>query len=235
MENVTNLHVLQWRVFAPDVVPYHLIITPWGTDFLKHVFGFREADWNREGADYVFQDGTYKPEGEGEPTVIPSLAFNDRRIAVQVRGGSDAAAAVYVAVAQALAQLSPAFPEVHPLLMSEDTSCVARLDFDWTALLNPALLEHVAEWVTVAARDEVESAIKGISVRFTVGAMPSKKLVEYGVSVYDRTIAVEPRADVPLSEQTYFTYSPCDSDTHLKLIAQLETSLSKKPGRIAKR
>src|SRR5687768_17688935 len=93
MSIVTNMYVTQGRIFAPDIVPYRLIITPLGTSIINQAFGFRDANWNQENLDYVFQDGTFEYEGGTLP--ITWLGFNDRRIVIQVLGDSDAAHAVY--------------------------------------------------------------------------------------------------------------------------------------------
>jgi len=227
MPVVTNLYVTQGRIFAPDIVPYRLVITPLGTSLINQAFGFRDANWSQENLDYVFQDGTFEYQGGNLP--ITWLGFNDRRIVIQVLGDSDAAHAVYSFLCEALTQLTPGFQEARPLLLNEETSCTVRLSFDWRALLNPALVDLVSDKVKEFTTEEARRFIKGLSIRFTIGAVTAdERLRDYGVSLFDQTIAVEPKANVPLSERIYFTYSPFDSDTHLKLISDLETNLSRK-------
>lgn len=222
--------VMQVRVFAPDVVPYRLIITPLGTNLLKQSFGFRDASWNQENGDYVFQDGTLEHQGAIVPIIW--LGFNDRRIVIQVQGDSGAAHAAYSAVSAILAELVPTFRDPVPLLFNEETSCSARLDFEWTALLNPVLVGQVTRKVKESSPKETEMAVKGVTLRFTLGAARKDELLnDYGITIFDQIVAVEPKANVPLSERVYFTYSPCDSDTHLKLVSELEASLSKKASR----
>ena len=233
MKNITSLFSMQWRIYAPGVVPYRFIITPWGTAFLQHYLNFREADWN--GEDYVFQDGTFKGDDDNEQIFISAISFNDRRVVVQVRGDRDAANIVVAVLGDALGQLDRDYPAAVPLLVGEETSCVAQLNFDWTALLSPAMVEQAKEWAEAASAEDAEKAIKGVSVRFTLNVKPSQRLTEYGVNLWDQTLTVEPRVDMPLSERTYFTYSPCDSENHLKLLAGLEAKLSRKASRTSKR
>jgi hypothetical protein len=152
-----------------------------------------------------------------------------------VVGNRADARAAFSALTEALGQLAEGFPEAVPLLAGEETSCVAQLDFDWTSLLNPALVEQVAEWSKALTTEDVEMKIRGLSVRFTIRTQPSDFLGEYGINLWDRTLTVEPRVDTPLSQRTFFTYSPCDSDTHLKNLLQLEARLSKKASRAARK
>jgi hypothetical protein len=231
MKNIANMYVMQTRIFPPDVIPFRLLITATGATRVIETFGFRDVQWNQENMEYAFQDGTLGREGRGEIVPITWLSFRDRRIIVQVFGDSSAAHAVYAAVSEMLAQLAPDFKEPVPMLFREETSCAAQLDFEWTALLNPKLVDLVTRRVQGLSTEEVGRAIRSVSVRFTIGVAVSEKLRDYAVSSADQTIAIEPRAEVPLSERNYFTYSPCDSDTHLKLVSELEAKLAKKGDR----
>lgn len=227
MKNITNMSVIQGRIFAPDAIPYRLITTPSGTNFLKEIFGFGSAALSQENWDYVFQDGTLERKGEGGVVPITWVGFNDRRIVVQVLGDSADAHAVYLAISERLVELYPGFRNAAPLVFNEETSCVARLDFEWTALLSPVVIEQIAKLVGELSTEDVRRIIKNVNVRFTLGSVASdNSLREYGITLYDPTVIIEPRADVPLSERFYFTSSPCDSDAHLKFVSELETRLS---------
>jgi hypothetical protein len=231
MENITNMYVMQSRVFAPDAVPYRLIITPFGTNFLRQELGFREASWNQENLDYVFQDAALEYNEIMVP--ITWLGFNDRRIVIQVQGNSDAAHAAYSAVSLALAKLASEFQYATPVLFNEETSCTAKLNFEWTALLNPALVDQVSKKLSeLSAADDVRAITKDVTVRFAIGAAATdSNLSGYGITRFDQTIAIEPKTGAPLSERLYFTYSPLDSDSHLRFVAGIETRLSEKVGR----
>lgn len=226
MNKITNMYVVQGRGFAPDVIPYRFIITAFGTNLFKETLGFRDSAWSQENGDYVFQDGTFVHEGETVP--ITWLGFNEHRIVIQVLGTSDSANALYRSLRGMLAEIAPGFQEVAPVLFNEETSCTARLDFEWPALLNPALVDQVTRRAQEFSTDETKRVIKGVTIRFTLGAViTSENLSAYDFTLTDQTIAIEPKAGVPLSEQLYFTYSPCNSDTHIQLVSELERSLSK--------
>lgn len=227
MDTVSNMYVVQGRIFAPDIVPYRLVVTPFGTDLLKQKFSFREASWNQENWDYVLQDGTLENNGRIIP--VTWLGFNDRRIVIQVLGNSAAAHAVYAALEEALAQLSPSFGESKSLLLNEETSCSAHLDFDWTELLNPVFADLVSRRAEELSTNELRKTLKTASIRFTIGTETTdERLSGYSVLLSDQTLTIEPKAAVPLAERIYFTYSPCDSETHLQLVSDIEQSLTKK-------
>jgi hypothetical protein len=229
MKAVAGMYVQQTRLFAPDVVPYRLVITALGANRLKEVFGFGSTTW-QENLEYVFQDGTIEYQGNICP--ITWVSFHDRRILIQVFGDSGAAHAAYAAISEVLEDLAPGFRGATPLLMAEETSCAAQLDFDWTALFNPALVDHITKRVGEFSSKQAKRFIKGINVRFTLGIeIKRKELSERGITLHDQSITVEPRADTPLSERVYHTYSPCDSDTHLRLVSELEEKLSARAAR----
>jgi hypothetical protein len=225
MDSVSNMYVTQGRIFALEIPAFRLIITPLGTNLLKEEFGFRDPSWNQESGDYVFQDGTFEHEGVTIPIVW--LGFSDRRIVLQVLGNSNAAHAFYGLLGAVLVKMAPGFQEVDPLVFNEETSCIVQLDFDWPALLSPALVTQVSKLAREFSADRTKRVIKGVSIRFTLGAVTTdEQLGEYGIPLFDTTVAVEPKANVPLSERVYFTYSPCDSSTHLRLVSELEARLS---------
>lgn len=223
MKNVTGMQVQQTRVFALDVVPYHLVITSLGSNRLRQVFGFGSTNW-QENLEYIFQDGTIEHQGRTVP--ITWASFHDRRILIQVLGNSSAAHTAYSAIGEVLTEMEPGFRNATPLTLIEETSCAAQLDFEWTALFNPALVEHVSQGIQELSSEQVGRFLKGVNVRFTLGIeRKSKDLSEQGINIFDQSLIVEPRADTPLSERIYYTYSPCDSDTHLKLVSELEANL----------
>ena len=226
MDSVTQMYVTQGRTFAIETPPYRFIITPFGTNLLKQSFGFRDPTWNQESGDYVFQDGTFEHEGAAVP--ISWLAFNERRIVIQVLGNSAAAHALYQTLNAVLAKMVAGFQEVAPLVFNEETSCVARLDFDWPALLSPVLVEQVSRRARELSTDKTMRIIKGVSIRFTLGTtITDERLSAYGIPLFDQTVVIGNRKrNVPLSERMYFTYSPCDSATHLQLVSELEASFS---------
>ena len=224
MKKLTGMYVQQTRFFASDVVPYHLVITSLGSNRLRQAFGFGSTNW-QENLEYIFQDGTIEHQGRTVP--ITWASFHDRRILIQVLGNSSAAHAAYSAISEVLTELDPGFRNATPLVSTEETSCAAQLDFEWTALFNPALVEHVSQRVQEFSSEQVGRFIKGVSARFTLGIeRKSKDLSEHGINLFDQNLIIEPRADTPLSERIYYTYSPCDSDTHLKLVSELEANLA---------
>lgn len=224
MKNVTGMYVQQTRLFAPDVVPYRLVTTAKGMDRMKEVLGFNNTNW-QENLEFAFQGGTIEYQGMIVP--LTWVSFHDRRIIVQVLGDSGAAHAAYAAIDEVLAELAPGFRGAIPLWASDETTCIAQLDFDWTALFNPAFVDYVSRRVREFSSAEVERFIRGVNVRFTLGIeKKSKELSEHGVTLFDQSLIVEPRADTPLSDRIYHTYSPSDSDTHLRLVAELEKNLS---------
>jgi hypothetical protein len=229
MRAVTGMYVQQTRLFAPDVVPYRHVITSLGANRLRQALGFGSTNW-QENLEYVFQNGTIEHSGKIVP--ITWASFQERRIFIQVLGDSSAAHAAYSAISEVLIELDPSFRGAAPVASTEETSCAAQLDFDWTVLFNPALVEYVSQRAQEFSTEQMGRFIKGVSVRFNLGIeIKRKDLSERGITLFDQSVIVEPRTDTPLSERIYYTYSPCDSDTHLRLVAELEANVLRRSSR----
>lgn len=225
MKKITNLVVTQYRLFAPDWLPYQLLVTPFGTGIFQKALGFRQVTWSENG-EYMFQDGAFS---QADKTyVIPAVLFNPRRVTLQVVGDSATANEAYEAVRDAISQFWPAVRDLEPVLLTEETVCTVDLDFDWSALLNPAVAESVKTTIEGLSGPEVSYSLKHVGLRFTVvGTTESEALKGYGITFGEKTVAVEPREGVPLTERNYFAASPLGSDAHLRFVEGFERSLLK--------
>jgi hypothetical protein len=134
-----------------------------------------------------------------------------------------------------LCELNPSFQGAEPLILTEETSCSVQLDFDWTALLNPVLAEYISRQVADFSTENVRRFLKGFTFRFLLGSEAHRTLTERGITIVDQNFTIEPRADTPLSEQMFQTYSPCDSATHLSFVSELEDKILKQRSSAASR
>ena len=53
-------------------------------------------------------------------------------------------------------------------------------------------------------------------------------VAELNIESYTKSFTIEPRIGVSLKEKRFFTSSPTDSKTHIKLISEFEKKLKKK-------
>lgn len=225
MKNIANISVTQYRLFPPDWLPYQLLVTPFGTDIFQKALGFRQVTWSENG-EYMFQDGAFVQSDK--TYVVPAILFSPRRVTLQVVGDSATANEVYEVAREAISQLWPAVRDIEPILLTEETVCSVDLDFDWSALLNPAVAESVKVAIEGLSGPDVSYSLKHVSLQFTVaGTTESEVLKGYGITFGEKIMAVEPRQTVPLAVRNYYAASPVGSDAHLRFVEEFERGLLK--------
>jgi hypothetical protein len=220
MKEISSLSVTQFRIFPHDAIPFSLLRSAYGTVRLKTFMGFRTAAFDPESGDLVFEDGAYKKD-DSPLLAIPTIAFNSRRIVLSVAGSSDHARLAYGALRDFFSLLGFTLPE--PILFTEETNCIAQLDFDWTELINPALFSTVTDF---AQHITLPPQIKTGGIRFTLEFSPNQTLKDAGVTLSDKQIVIEPRLGLLLSQRIYFTGSPSSSDEHIALLRTLEARVA---------
>lgn len=113
--------------------------------------------------------------------------------------------------------------------MAETTQCVATLDFVFSALFNDAFIEFLNEKVEQKACNNLAKA----SVRPLATAaeityeITEKALIDNKISMNPKQFNIAPRPGAPLDAKKYVISSPFDSDTHLKLIAELNRAIAR--------
>jgi hypothetical protein len=224
-----NISVKQFRIFRPDTLPFPLLRTGSGVEALKTMLRFREAIIDPASSDIAFnggdvQDGT-------RFIVVNSLQVNPQRMILDVAADSASANLAFQAVAAVFAQLGRAFGGVEaqePLVFTEETTCVARLAFQWTELLSDKFADFVsANVLPQASTPNGDASVSGLQLRLLIKYdAKNAALHDYNVFLGNKALVVEPRENLPLSERIYFTSSPLSSDEHLRLLEELEGSLA---------
>jgi len=226
MKDVTEFEVKQTRIFPVDGLPMPRLITPAVSNAFRERFGWGGAE-APEG-EIVFQPGVFPNTEAKDAIVIKSLQMNERRMVLTVIADSSGANQVHKGLMDFFAEVAGWTP-AEPLILTEDTTCTATLDFDWDALLSPAMRKFLKGTMneTISAHSISPPEVRGLhfAVRIAYPEVPTK-LQEHGVALSDKTLTVEPRVQTPPSERRYYTSSPTDSDTHLQLLEQLERALT---------
>lgn len=221
---VENLSVTQYRIYPPDITPFRALISQLGNDAVKNLFKFRAFGINEAG-EAVFQGGSIGRKDE-PPIWIQSLSVNERRTILQVDGTSDDANIVYGHVIEAFS----AFREGRswePLVLVEETNCVATLDISWEEVFSPGMVAYVTgPLMDAVATEDGTPFLKLPSARFSLGFLQSESFQRLGIALIDKVFTVEPRIDTPLSDRKYFTSSPLGTEAHVKLLKGLETSIA---------
>lgn len=115
-------------------------------------------------------------------------------------------------------------PAYDPLVMTEETTTVAHLEFPITSLFaGDACSSLVAGFASRTENHGAMTRIVPSSIRFRVSYedLP-ESFRRNSISLLDKDIAIELRANTAIEENVYYMCSPNSSDVHLGLIALLE-------------
>ncbi len=230
MKEISELKLKQYRIFAADTLPFVALNTEIGQSLLTKLFSFRSSGKDPQTADWFFEGGTLSKDND-RIIVIETLQLNERRIVIEIVGNTADADYVYSAVKKALSHSlfgeGDRWKQAEPVVLTHETSCVVTLDFDWSSLLAPGL-SKLSEIMRAAASHEFAFAkTRGLSLRFRVAFTPlDERVTQHGVVLTDKLFVIEPRQDTPPTDRRYFTASPTETETHIKLLSQLEQMLA---------
>lgn len=230
MKDVAQPEARQIRIFPSDKVPLLRLAAPAVSEMVAKRLGGAEVvsrppAGSPIAGELVFSGGTLPAEGKTGSNIIKVLQIAERKIALVVEGTTAVANRAYELFSGVAKELGYDLGE--PLVLTHETSCVVTLDFDWTALLAPPTLSFVQGPMLASLAGPTAPAIRGLSFAIRLGYpdVPSE-LREHGVSLADKAVTIEPRAQTPLSERRYFTSSPSDTETHMALLRELEGALA---------
>jgi hypothetical protein len=233
LKEIIDLIVIQVRVFAVDTIPFRRISTKSCIEKVKNDFKLDEVEL---GPPLVGKDSIVFTRGEikekSNTLMINRILIEPRKIILEAAGTSRECAQIYsqlvksieVATGIDLTDLES------PLVLSETTRCVVKLDFGFESLLDNSFADFVYRKVAETATSDVaEASVRPILAEFEVGYhVKSKSLIDNQVGLSAKRLTIGPRAGVPLEERRFFISSPFDSDTHLKLIGDLEKMITRK-------
>jgi hypothetical protein len=226
MNDITELNVTQVRIYAPDVLPFFDLITAASIEAIKARFSFRFFQQEPPGNEIVFSGGVLADEEK--LTIIHRVSIDPRRISVQVRGHSSDGDAVHAALWETIESLVlPKIIPDTPLTKSEETACVVTLSID----VDHFLPRKLHEYLDSKGRDML--ATKSAKVRsvelntllLTVTYEPTDDtLIDRAIVLPPKQLVLQPRFGTLAEERRFFSSSPTDSETHLALLAGIESA-----------
>ncbi len=231
MDNISELAVTQIRIFPVDVIPLGIITTKSCVEKIRDALSMGEIETRPfiEGKNIIiFRRGELKTENG--LIVVSKVEVESRRIIVEVEGTSKEATQVYEVLLSSLSAVASLSLESlrMPLLTAETTRCVVTLDFTFDTLFSNVFIEFLNSRVEKEASDKIA---KG-SVRPLVAAaeityqIRDKALIDNNISMNPKQFTIAPRAGVPSDTRKYVISSPFDSDTHLRLVADLNKAIA---------
>lgn len=187
-------------------------------------FGFRgfapqTRDDNLVGL--AFTLGAFKENGSVYP--VTAVNVEERRIQLEIEGESKVANRFFAELARVLSPLLPNKPDLaSPIYVAETTTSRVELNFSLSSLLDRRLRDFLSETYEPAiAKPGYRVLVSPRAIAINASWLPDRDPTT-GVRVTDKAFNIEVRAGTQEHERAFFISSPTDSDTHLKLLEDLE-------------
>lgn len=226
MRDAKAIECTQVRIFPSDALPADRITVPAVAVLLRDRFGWIPGETDIPG-EIALDGGFYPSKEDKDATVVRRIRINPRRIVLSVTGDSDAAERVYGGLIDAFAEVTGRQGwHAEPVALVEETTCTVTMDFDWSALLAPQLVAFCHKALGNLSSPLASARIKGLALSLKLGFDPTGGDVSaHGITLNDKILTIEPRADTPLEERKFFSHAPTNSSTHLLLLRELETTI----------
>jgi hypothetical protein len=228
VREVKLLETTQIRLFPPDTIPFVKLVLDKNRKVIHSLFSFEGVEpISREGSivGINFTAGSYGPRS----ILIPSVAIEERRIVVKVQGTSEEATSLYEEVRKKLEDLNENRP-IRETLCTHETVCSVVLDAAFERVFSQSFLQFIKQTATKYTKNPwSENYIVPADLKFTVRyKVIDDSLVRNHIALASKELVIEPRTQSAIEDQLYWIKSPTDTDTHFKLIDDLERALSEK-------
>lgn len=224
MKDISELTVVQTRVFAQDALPYRSIGTKTVMEGVESEFKAQNVAVNPPWAPLPCVVFSWGELAGAQLVPINRITVEPRRVLIDVAASSADAYLVYQhfeSLVRRLANGDSHLPE--PLVLSQTTRCAATLSFSFTQLLSDKLGTFAQLVQDTSSNQKGTSVVAPFGVEFTITYKRGPdRLAEQGVTLTPKRLLLQVRANTSLRDQRYYTSSPFDSDTHLRLLDELE-------------
>ena len=177
----------------------------------------------------VLRNGEY--EHGAKKYLIDEIVLEDRRIVINMQSHSDICDDFFMDFRKELLTktVGSYSSRLEPIITTYETHCVSRLNFDLAAMMRPEILDGLAASIRQNINShEAKSTIIPFSFRVKLSFFDiPEQLRTRNVTLADKFLTIEYREKTDPKERMYFTASPCDTDAHMKILMDLEKSLSR--------
>lgn len=238
MKDIADLTVTEIRFFPMDIIPFNSLLTVTNVKTVTIPYAFKNVDLteddNKNYTALHLKTGEFKHNNKIYPVEL--LIIERARIILRIKGDSDIAGLFYDEIHKSLISIdqSDLYKKSEPIVIDRDTSCVAHLDIDYMDIFSEAFRTFLAKETVTALQSAggKKLAVRQLVPRtlsFNVSyELKDTILTELNVGSYPKAFVIEPRIGVSFKEKRFFTASPTDSKTHMKLISEFERKFKKK-------
>ena len=224
MKEVRVLSTSQVRIFPVDAIPLTKLMIAKHRKIIESLFNFEktEAITRAGNTGMSFLAGSCGPK----PLLVEEVTIEERRIITRVQGTTKETTSVYEEIKKVLEQVNED-RSIKELLCTHETasSVVLSVPFErvfsqpFLNFLNKSATKHIGSpWA--------EHYLAPTGLRFRIQyKLTDDTLVKNHIALAPKELVIEPRSQSALEDQLYWITSPTDTDTHFKLIDDLEKSL----------
>ena len=227
MGSVSLMNVSQVRIYpAPGFPLYRFLRTRRGAEFLAEKYGFTNFGMVSED-EYSADEGVFSLPGD-QRIALEKFSFGIRRTIFQGWAGSVEVSEAYDSVLEDVCREIGHDDELPtPVVFTQETTLITELGFDASRLLSEPLADFTENALPRRLANQYATAGTRLqALRFRVSFDPSSSnLADHGISLSQKPFTLEPVTQAPIESRLYFTQSPCDSETHLALVREVEDAL----------
>ena len=224
MREIRLLVTQQVRLFHPDIIPILRLFMPDSGKKVQSLFDFQAVEPIQEEGGVTgiaFTGGLYKPNS----AVIEKAVIEPRRISLKMLGDTKTATTVYREIKLQLQELNGGRP-IEEILCTHETATSIVLNFSFERILSTQFVSFLNSALAYTKNQWSESFIIPVNLKFAVRyKLTDDGLLKDNVTLLSKELVIEPRAQSSTDERLYWITSPTDTDTHLKLIEELEKAL----------
>lgn len=224
--------VTQVRIFPQDTIPYTDLAIRKNFDRFKEKFSFSKAEipfpFYEPAAPKVINLSGGSVNIDNESFLIRSLNFDERKIVLIIEAPSDRADRVFDAIGEELKGIDryKNFSPSNYLIKTEETECTVHLDIDYHRFFSRKFLSFIKRSITKYPQQPLRKVtLKSLS--FEISFKQDKILEEVRISIVPKPFVIEPRFATREEDKIFYTRSPYDSKTHLRLLRELESLFTK--------
>lgn len=227
--------VTQIRIFLQDTIPYTDLAIGKNFDQFKQKFFFAKAEipfpFYEPGAPKVIKFSGGSVNIDNESFLIKSLNFDERKIVLIIEASSDRADRVFDAIGEELKGIDryKNFSPSNYLIKTEETECAVHLDIDYCRFFSRKFLSFVKKSITKYPQQPLSKVRKVTlkSLSFEISFKQDEILEDMRISIVPKPFVIEPRVATREEDKIFYTRSPYDSETHLRLLRELESFFTK--------
>lgn len=173
--------------------------------------------------EFVFEDKVF---------LIERLSIEMRRIIICMASQSSIVESMFEDLRKLLIDLDlrDSKPDYEPIVTAQETSCVAKLDFSFTDLFKDTVISGFNDYLSKNIQSHgCETDIIPSSIHFKISYNKQPDSFEKNkVTLNDKDFVLEIRDRTSFEENLYYTFAPADSETHIKLLSELEKRVAGK-------